>query len=108
LRKLWWTSEAFDVTRLSRAQRVLLSHLQTTSAVAWLDERFETDLLKATLAFDAGNAAEPGSALTLVWRAAQEMCGLQGAVALPRRGVGALTRLLAEAAANAGAIVQTN
>jgi len=106
MRKLWWTNETFDPTRLSRAQQVLLSHLQTASAVAWLDERFESDLLKATLAFDAGNPSEPGSALTLVWRAAQEMCGLQGAVAIPRRGVGALTRLLAEAASNAGAVVQ--
>jgi phytoene dehydrogenase-like protein len=50
---------------------------------------------------------EPGSALTLVWRAAQEVCGLQGAVAIPQRSAGAVTKLLADAAVAAGVVLRT-
>ena len=75
--------------------------------MALLNERFESDTLNAALAFDAVTPFEPGSALTLVWRAAQEMCGLQGAVAVPRGGVAALADLLATVAQEAGVEIRT-
>ncbi len=108
MRRQWWNEGR---ARLSGPQRALLATLETTSAAAWLDSLFESDLLKAALAFDAldGHASilEPGSALPLLWRAAQEMCGLQGATAVPARGAVQLTRLLAEAARDAGATIRT-
>jgi phytoene dehydrogenase-like protein len=112
MRKLWWRDTRFEPARLSRSQQQLLATLRTTSAVAWLDSWFESDVLKAALAFEAvasgGSLLEPGSALTLAWRGAQEMCGLQGAVAIPRRTAGVLAKLLADAATNAGAVIRTS
>jgi phytoene dehydrogenase-like protein len=110
LRAKWW--DEGNRVRLDRAQRALLDTLETRSAAAWLDGLFESDLLKAALAFDVLESQacvlEPGSALVLLWRAAQEMCGLQGAVAVPRRGAASLVRLLSEAAAEAGAELRTH
>lgn len=110
MRKLWWDDRQFETAKLSRKHQALLAQLQVLSAAAWLDDWFESDLLKATLALDLGGASplEPGSALTLVWRAAQEMCGLQGAVAIPKRSAGAVTGLLVEAATAAGAVVRND
>src|SRR5262249_23506806 len=103
MRRCWWHDSRL---RLNGAEEAMLATLQVRSVAAWLDSLFECDLLKAALAFDAmdGQASplEPGSALPLVWRAAQEMCGLQGAVAVPRRGASQLVRLLVEAAAASG------
>ena len=65
--------------------------------------RFETPSLLAALLWDAGaggfSVSEPGSALALVWRAAQEMEGRQAATAVARPGtlVTALTRAQAMA-----------
>ncbi|HEY1837812.1 MAG TPA: NAD(P)/FAD-dependent oxidoreductase [Rhizomicrobium sp.] len=109
MRSSWWTGEAFDPDALSSSNRATFAELQTMSAAAWLDSRFESGLLKATLAFDAaaGSLLEPGSALPLLWRAAQEIDGVQGAVALPRGSAGALAPLLSSTAIQAGATVQT-
>ena len=61
-----------------------------TGADAYLGQRFETPALLAALLWDAGaggfQVGEPGSALALVWRAAQEMAGLQGATAIAEPG----------------------
>ena len=81
------------------------------SAAAWLDGWFESDALKAALAFDVTEGGlspfEPGSALVVLWRASQEMCGLQGAVAAIARGPQILAETLAEAALSAGAEIRT-
>src|SRR5258707_15465883 len=70
-----------------------------------LDSWFESDAVKATLAFgataDAVSIDEPPSALTLLWRAAQESSGLQGASGVLRGGTPQLVAMLAEAAAAA-------
>jgi len=50
---------------------------------------------------------EPGSALELVWRAAQEMCGLQGAVAIPKGGPAAFADILIALAKASGADIRT-
>ncbi len=108
LRPLWWQSEG----AVARARAGgALDALRNMGAAAWLDARFESEALKATLGADALSGGlsplEPGSALTLLWRQSQEMCGLQGAVAMPVGGPGALAAALAEAARLAGADIRT-
>ena len=108
LRPLWW--DAAPAKPLPQAGREKLDRLGRVSAAAWLDSWFESDALKATLAFDATAGIqpfEPGSALLLLWRAAQEMCGLQGAAAVPFGGSGALASSLAAAARALGVEIQT-
>lgn len=108
MRSLWWSDEP---PRLGPNQQATLERLSRSGALAWLDTWFESDVLKAALLFDATAQSlspnEPGSALTLVWRAAQEMCDLQGAVAFPLGGPGALVDALALAARAAGADLRT-
>jgi phytoene dehydrogenase-like protein len=102
-RALWWEDDAFADARFEAFRRI--------SAAAFLDGWFESDALKAALAFDATDGGqsllEPGSALVLLWRAAQETCGLQAAAAMIARGPISLTETLAEAALSAGAEIRT-
>jgi phytoene dehydrogenase-like protein len=86
LRPFWWEDAAMPPPK----DRHLLARLEATSAHAWLGAWFETEALKATLACDAPFPDMPGSALALVWRAAQETSGLQGATALVQGGGAAL------------------
>ena len=83
-----------------------------TSASAWLDRWFESDALKAALAFDVClhgiSPMEAGSSLLLAWRAAQETAGSQSATAQIRGGPLTLATALANAAQKAGAQVRTN
>jgi len=106
LRALWWD----DGTLESEAERKELQRWRVTSAASWLESVFETEALKAAFAFDALSGglspAEAGSALVLLWRAAQEMCGLQGAVAIPRQGPATLVAALTAAAEAAGAEIR--
>jgi len=98
MRALWWEDGALA------GDHAMLRRLQLTASVVWLESQFESDDLKAAFAFDALQAppAAAGSALVLAWAAAQEMCGLQGAVALPDGGPAALVEALVAAAQNAG------
>jgi phytoene dehydrogenase-like protein len=109
LRPLWW--EAGPRTPLARPLTEALERLKRVSAAAWLDSWFESDALKATLAFDATAESlspfEPGSALLLVWRASQEICGLQGAAAQPLGGPAALATAIAACAKELGVEIQT-
>jgi phytoene dehydrogenase-like protein len=67
--------------------------------------------MKAVFAFDAMagglSPADAGTSLLFAWRASQEMCGLQGAVAIPRGGMAALAEALSAAAGAAGAEIRT-
>jgi len=105
-RRLWWDDGAPGKGTLAK-----LAYLKRRSTAAFLDSWFESEALKALLAFDgaAGNVSpfEPGSALLLVWRAAQEMCGLQGAAAFPQGGPEALAKALLAAAQAAGCEIRT-
>jgi phytoene dehydrogenase-like protein len=109
LRPLWW--EGAPAKPLASAESKKLERLRRVSAASWLDSWFESDALKSTLAFDATagrlSPFEPGSGLLLLWRAAQEMCGLQGAVAIPLGGPGALASSLVDAARGLGVEIQT-
>ncbi len=102
LRRWWWTApngSVPDAAWGAGARRGFL-RLCLSGADAYLSARFETPSLLAALLWDAGAGgfavSEPGSALALVWRAAQEMAGLQGAAAVARPGtlVSSLTHAL--------------
>jgi phytoene dehydrogenase-like protein len=98
----WWSSGqgAAPQPVFGRAARQDFQRLCLTGADAFLAARFETPSLLAALLWDgaAGNlgVSEPGSALALVWRAAQAMGGLSGAAAIARPGtlIAALTSAL--------------
>lgn len=86
-----------------RADRAAFAWLQWAGADAWTGQHLDSDILRGALVFDAVEGgfapSEPGSALALVWRAAQEMAGRQAAVALPRPGTWERSlRLAADAA----------
>lgn len=86
----WWSQagregRAADLFRLLK-DRERFARLCVTGAEDWLARHFENPQLIGTLLHDAlaGGFApsEPGSALALVWRAAQAMNGQQGMVSL--------------------------
>jgi len=90
LRPWWWeTADKPDGLPL---------RFETVSAHAFLASRFESEAVRASLGFDVPEADQPGSALAIIWHAAQEMCGLQGARAVPQGGVSALADALMAAA----------
>jgi phytoene dehydrogenase-like protein len=106
-----WTMRARWWERATTAKQApeSLDRLSRQGAGAFLDSWFESDALKATLAFDASamSPLAPGSALLLAWHASQEMCGVQDAVASVRGGPGALARAFEAAAETAGARIGT-
>ncbi|MEI9888723.1 MAG: NAD(P)-binding protein [Rhizomicrobium sp.] len=104
LRPIWWDGRPGSETRgaLGPVQRDLFDRLSVTSAACWLASLFESDALKAALAFDAAAAgfapSEAGSALALLWdrgtgdvrppgrrRASRRRRRRRGAGARPRR-----------------------
>jgi phytoene dehydrogenase-like protein len=109
LRPLWW--EAHGALPDGAAGREI-ERIACMGASAWLDTWFESEALKAALCFDAMagglSIAEPGSALSLLWRAAQEILGLQGAVVIPVGGLPALAGILVSVAEAAGCDLRTD
>lgn len=110
LRRWWWTAPDAGVpdAAWSAGARENFRHLCFSGAEAYLNARFETPSLLAALLWDAGAGgfavSEPGSALALVWRAAQEMTGLQDAAAIAHPGtlIASLTRALGMAQLRTG------
>ena len=104
MRPFWW-----DEPRHGWKLQPEIAVLRRQGIAAWLDCRFECEELKAVLAADASGVSPlvPGSPLILLWRAAQEMCGLQGAAAIPLGGPGALVEALTSAAKIAGVEIRT-
>jgi len=96
----WWWDDAAEPHGLP-------ARVEAASAQAFLASYFESEVLRAALAFDVPSPLEPGSALALVWRASQEMCGLQGAVAAPQGAGAALADALIAAAKDMGVEFRT-
>ena len=113
LRLCWWDGRpmAEALVHLKPRQRALFSRLNVTSAASFLAAAFESEALRAALAFTAADCgaapSEAGSALALIWAASQEMSGLQGAVAIPQGGVVGLLRTLSDVAQKSGAAIRT-
>jgi phytoene dehydrogenase-like protein len=93
-------------------QRTLLD-LFTRSAGDMLDDRFESDLVKALFGFDAivGNYASPyaaGSAYVMLHHAFGEVNGKKGVWGHAIGGMGAITQAMASAARSHGAEIETD
>ena len=89
LRRWWWSAMeegAPDWVLDNNRAKARFARLCVTGADAFLASYFQSETVVAALLFDAGlggfHISEPGSALALVWRAAQEMGGLEGAAAI--------------------------
>ena len=98
--------------RLSLEQQRSLLDLFTRSAGEMLDERFESDLVKALFGFDAivGNYASPyaaGSAYVMLHHAFGEVNGKKGVWGHAIGGMGAITQAMARAARGHGAEIET-
>jgi phytoene dehydrogenase-like protein len=99
--------------KLSLEQQRDLLDLFTRSAGEMLDERFETDLVKALFGFDAivGNYASPyapGSAYVMLHHAFGEVNGKKGVWGHAIGGMGAITQAMARAARGHGAEIATD
>ena len=108
MRALWWEDGVVE----GEKPETELRRMKVTSAAALLDAAFDAEALKAAFVFDAMagglSPSDAGSALLLAWRAAQEMCGLQGAAAIPQDGPGRLAEALVSAAEAAGVEIRTH
>src|SRR5260370_10433667 len=99
--------------KLSLEQQRNLLDLFTRSAGEMLDERFESDLVKALFGFDAivGNYASPyaaGSAYVMLHHAVGEVNGKKGVWGHAIGGMGAITQAMARAARGHGAEIETD
>src|ERR1700704_2044927 len=97
---------------LSLEQQRSLLDLFTRSAGEMLDERFESDLVKAMLGFDAivGNYASPyaaGSAYVMLHHAFGEVNGRKGVWGHAIGGMGAIGQAMARVARAHGAEIET-
>src|SRR5450755_3477496 len=97
--------------RLSLEQQRSLLDLFTRSAGEMLDERFESDLVKALFGFDAivGNYASPyaaGSAYVMLHHAFGEVNGKKGVWGHAIGGMGAITEAMARAARGRGVEIE--
>ena len=97
--------------RLSLEQQRSLLDLFTRSAGEMLDQRFESDLVKALYGFDAivGNYASPyaaGSAYVMLHHAFGEVNGKKGVWGHAIGGMGAITQAMARAARGHGAEIE--
>lgn len=94
--------------KLTLEQQRSLLDLFTRSAGEMLDERFDSDLVKALFGFDAivGNYASPyaaGSAYVMLHHAFGEVNGKKGVWGHAIGGMGAITQAMARAARGSGA-----
>jgi phytoene dehydrogenase-like protein len=99
--------------RLSTENQRVLYDLFTKSAGDYLDQWFETDLIKALFGFDAvvGNYASPytpGTAYVLLHHAFGEVNGKRRVWGHAIGGMGAITQAMAKAAAGHGVEIETN
>jgi phytoene dehydrogenase-like protein len=104
---------ANTLRKLSLEQQRNLLDLFTRSAGEMLDERFESDLVKALFGFDAvvGNYASPyaaGSAYVMLHHAFGEVNGNKGVWGHAIGGMGAITQAMARAARGHGAEIETD
>ncbi len=98
--------------RLAPEDKYNQIQLMTMSAVDFLDQWFETDVLKATMAASGIigtflGIRSPGTAYVLLHHYMGEIDGAFRAWGLPRGGTGAVSNAIADAARAAGAEIRT-
>jgi phytoene dehydrogenase-like protein len=104
---------AWRFRSLAAADRRTLMQLLTMSAADFVEHRFETGALKATLAASGIigtflSVRSPGSAYVLLHHYLGEINGVYRAWGVPRGGTGAVSNAIAAAAREAGAEIRTN
>lgn len=107
LAKLGWAIRKLGRAEMREFLRVVLMNVADLA-----EERFESDLLKGALSFDAVlgthlGPRSPTSVLTLLYRLAGEVSGGQSRIALPAGGMGGVTAALRKSAEAAGAEIRT-
>ena len=107
LAKLGW-----GIRKLGRAEMREFLRIVLMNVADLAEERFESDLLKGALSFDAVlgthlGPRSPTTVLTLLYRLAGEVSGKQGRIALPAGGMGSVSDALRKAAEAAGAEIRT-
>jgi phytoene dehydrogenase-like protein len=98
--------------QLSSADRHILVQLMTMSAADFLDQRFETDVLKATMAASGIigtflGIRSPGTAYVLLHHYMGEIDGVFRSWGLARGGTGSVSNAIAAAARERGAEIRT-
>lgn len=99
--------------RLARHDQYNQVQLMTTSAVDFLDQWFETDVLKATMAASGIigtflGVRSPGTAYVLLHHYMGEIDGAFRSWGFARGGTGAISNAIADAAREAGAGIRTD
>ena len=110
LTKLWFLARRFS--RLADADRYNQLQLMTMSAVDFLDQWFETDVLKATMAASGIigtflGIRSPGTAYVLLHHYMGEIDGAFRSWGFARGGTGAISNAIACAAREAGVEIRT-
>lgn len=108
LLKLGWSIRSLGKADMREFLRIAGMNVYDLAA-----DHFDSPLLRARLAADAVLGSNlgprsPGSVLTLLYRLTGEVAGVQGALALPKGGMGAVTAALASAARSHGAEIRLN
>src|SRR5581483_2782684 len=98
---------------LSKAEIVGLVKIFTQSAAEFLDEWFESEELKVTLATDGviranGGPRSPGTAYILLHHCMGGVNGHRGLWGFVRGGMGAVSNAIADSARSKGAVIRTN
>lgn len=95
------------------ADKQVIADLFTKSAAAFLDEWFESDVVKASFAFDGivgayASPSTPGTAYVLLHHCFGEVNGKAGVWGHAIGGMGAITLAMAKSAESAGAEIRTS
>lgn len=107
-----WFSMVREFRHLSSDEKYHLLQLMTMSAAGFLEQWFETDVLKATLAASGiigtfSGVHSPGTTYVLLHHYMGEIDGEFRAWGVARGGTGAVSQAIAEAAREAGAEIRT-
>jgi phytoene dehydrogenase-like protein len=98
---------------LSKAEMIGLVKIFTQSAAEFLDEWFESEQLKVTLATDGvmganGGPRSPGTAYILLHHCMGGVNGHRGLWGFVRGGMGTVSNAIADSARSRGAVIRTN
>jgi phytoene dehydrogenase-like protein len=108
LLRLGWSIRSLGKVDMREFLRIAAMNVYDLAA-----DYFESPLIKARIAADAVlgtnlGPRSPGTVLSLLYRLTGAIDGVQGALALPKGGMGAVTTALANAAVAHGAEIQLN
>ena len=119
LKDMDWTDKkslarfAWDIRRLGRDEMRDFLRVIAINIYDVLQESFDNDLLKGALGFDAVigthlGPRSPNTVLTYLYRLCGQSAGRQGAIGIPKGGMGSVSAALAAAAEEHGATIRTN